>query len=222
MPPNVRARHLSPSDASAVVDVLSDAFADYPVMRYVLGAAGAGNNRIQTLIGFFVFRRIQLGGPMLGIAGPDGQLAGAAVMTLPEEPEPSAAVLDARDRTWALLGDDCRERHDAYGAVAKQFLVTERHHHLNMIGIRHAAQGQGLARPLLEAVLAVAANDSSSGGVSLSTELSKNVRLYEHFGFSVVGHAPVTPAFDTWGLFRRTGARPPSPPVGMEPNGAAR
>ena len=195
---------LTESDAPEVVDVLVDAFADYPVMRYVLGADGTTRDRLTKLIGFFVFRRIQLGGPMLGVRAADGRLVGAAVMTLPSEPEPSRAVFAERDRTWAALGDDCRERHDAYGGVAKQFLPTQPHHHLNMLGIRHAEHGKGVARPLLAAVHQLAADDPHSAGVSLSTELSKNVQLYEHFGYRVLGSGWVEDAFETWGLFRST------------------
>jgi hypothetical protein len=61
---------------------------------------------------------------------------------------------------------------------------------------------RGHARALLEAVHALAAADPQSAGVSLSTELAKNVALYQHFGYAVVGHARVSPEMETWSLFR--------------------
>ncbi len=199
------AARLPGSDISEVVDVLTDAFADYPVMRFVLGPDGSTPARLSRLIGLFVFRRARLGGPMFGLRGADGGLIGAAVMTLPAEPDSPADVLQLRDEVWQALGQDCRERHDAYSAVAKTLSVPEPHHHLNMIGVRHADHGRGFARPLLEAAIGLAADDPQSAGLSLTTETVANVRLYEHLGFRVVGHGRVSSELETWGLFKTTG-----------------
>jgi GNAT superfamily N-acetyltransferase len=123
--------------------------------------------------------------------------------TRPPEPEPPAAVLQRRDDVWNSLGQDCRQRHDAYGALAKTVLVPEPHHHLNMIGVRHSHHGQGLARPLLEGAMQIAADDPNSSGLTLTTETPTNVRLYQHFGFEVTAHVQVAPKLETWGLFRK-------------------
>jgi hypothetical protein len=72
-----------------------------------------------------------------------------------------------------------------------------------MIGVRHAEMGRGLARPLLEAVARLSHDDPGSCGVSLTTEVPRNLTLYEHFGYHVVGHARVSPALETWGLYSR-------------------
>lgn len=197
------AERLAEPDFGDVVGVLADAFSDYPVMRFVLGDTGNTAPRLTELIGLFVFRRIRLGGPMFGVRDKNGTLVGAAVMTLPAEPEPSAEVLQRRDEVWNSLGQDCRERHDAYGAAAKTVLFAEPHHHLNMIGIRRANHGLGLARPLLEAAIRLAAADPQSAGLTLTTETSENVRLYQHFGFEVTGEVHVALGVHTWGLFRR-------------------
>jgi GNAT superfamily N-acetyltransferase len=200
MPAAIR---LAGADAPEVVDVLADAFTGYPVMTYVLGRDRADRDRLARLIGFFVFRRTRLGGPMFGVRSDDGRLAGAAVMTLPAEPEASPEVLAERARVWRVLGEDCRERHDAYGAAAKTVLISEPHHHLNMIGIRRTRQGEGLARPLLEAAIQLALDDPNSAGLTLTTETTNNVKLYEYFGFEVVGERRVADTFTTWGLVRR-------------------
>ena len=82
-------------------------------MRFVLGEGGNKTApRLTQLIGFFVFRRMRLGGPMFGVRDQTGALVGAAVMTLPAEPEPPADVLQRRDEVWNALGQGCRERHD--------------------------------------------------------------------------------------------------------------
>ena len=79
------AERLSDKDFDDVVDVLADAFSNYPVMRFVLGPGGTTAPRLVEMIGFFVFRRIRLGGPMFGVRDETGALVGTAVMTLPAE-----------------------------------------------------------------------------------------------------------------------------------------
>ena len=76
------------------------------------------------------------------------------------------------------------------------------HIHLNMIGVRQAAQGRGWARDLLEATHAMSLEDAASRGVSLTTEVEENVSLYEHFGYQVVGQGEVDGVFTTWTMFR--------------------
>lgn len=192
---------LTPSRTSEIVSVLFDSFHDYPVMRYVVGPDGDVDERLRRLIDFFVFRRAWQGGPLLGVVD-NGDLVAAAVMTLPSEPQMPADVAERRDALWAELGDDARKRYEQYAAGASKALVVGRpHHHLNMIGVRRAAQGQGLARPLLEAARALSIDDPTSSGVSLTTETPRNLTLYEHFGYQVTGHAQIARELETWGMF---------------------
>jgi len=185
-----------------VVAVLADAFHDYPVMRYVVGPEHTDyDRRLTELISFFVFRRMRHGAPMLGASDAHGRLVAAAVMTLPIEPESPADVVARREALWGDLGDDTRLRHDTYALTTKQFAIDRPHHHLNMIGVRKAHAGTGLARPLLEAVAGISRDDPGSCGVSLTTEVARNVTLYEHFGYRAVGHARVTPELETWGFY---------------------
>ena len=196
------ADRLDSSREPEVVSVLADAFRDYPVFRFVLGPSGTTDARVHLLTSLFVFRRIRMGGPMLGIHDGAGRLVGAAIMTLPHEPPASPEVTARRDAMFDALGQDCRERYDMYSAAVKPLLTSEPHHHLNMIGVVHAAQGKGFARPLLEAAIALAAADPNSPGLTLTTELRRNVELYEYFGFRITGQAHVTPDLETWGMFR--------------------
>jgi GNAT superfamily N-acetyltransferase len=193
---------LGVDDVPAILDVFCDAFADYPVMRYVLGPGGNSPSRLRQLIGYFVLRRVRLGGPMFGARSEDGTLAGVATMTVPVESVAPPDLLAARDRGFDALGQDCRARHDAYARAATLFGSIGPHHHLNMLGVRHAFHGQGVGRLLLNAVSDHANSDPQSSGVSLTTEMSENVRLYEHCGYKVVGEARVADSFHTWGLFQ--------------------
>jgi len=200
----LRLEALGVDDVPAILDVFGDAFADYPVMRYVLGPGGNTAPRLRQLIGYFVLRRVRLGGPMIGARAPDGTLAGVATMTVPVESVVPPDLLTARDRVFDALGQDCRARYDTYAEAARFFGTLGPHHHLNMLGVRHSYHGQGVGRVLLNAVADLQGADAQSSGVSLTTETSENVKLYEHCGYRVVGEARVADSFQTWGLFRRS------------------
>jgi GNAT superfamily N-acetyltransferase len=199
-----RVAALSSGRAPEVVAVFSDAFADYPVMRYVLGPAPSYEPRLRRLVELFVSGRAYRGEPMLGAWDAGGALVGAATMTLPRSPDPPATFLALRESIWGDLGADARARYDAFVAATQGSAIAAPHHHLNMIGVRRAHQGQGLARALLDAVHDLAGRDRQSTGVSLTTELPANVTLYERFGYRVQGHARVAEGLETWTLFRAT------------------
>lgn len=194
---------LPPQKHLEVAEVLWDAFYDYPVMRYVVGAHADYDFRLQKLIEFFVFRRVRQGALLYAMER-DGRLLAAAVLATPRETTAPPDVKDLATQLWAGIGDDARARMDDYAAATSGFTVSEPHHHLSMIGVRRAHHGEKLARPLLDRVKQTSMDDPSSHGVSLTTELAKNVRLYEHFGYAVHAHAAVSEAMETWGLFLRT------------------
>lgn len=185
-----------------VIDVFADAFHDYPVMRWVVGPEGDVAARVRRLITLFVSRRVMRGGPMLGVFDAD-RLVGAAILTLPVEPEPPPGTIALAEDAWRDLGEGARARYQVYADVTAPFFTNVgSHHHLNMIGIRGSHAGRGLARPLLDAVQDMCTGDPASTGVSLTTERLKNVQLYEHFGYAVVAHQQVSDGLETWGLVR--------------------
>lgn len=196
---------LSAAQEASVGEVLCAAFRDYPVMRFILGEDVSYDERLAILVGLFVSARILRGEPMLGIADPTGGLAAAAILSLPGEQPPPPALVARREAVFAALGEDARRRYEAFGAAAGRFPVAAPHHHLNMIGVRPAAQGRGHGRHLLEAAHALAAADAASTGVSLTTEVAANVELYRHFGYAVLGETRVAPGLITWSCYRPHG-----------------
>lgn len=195
--------------------MFADAFAGYPVMRWTVGDEGDIAARERRLVRLFVTRRVARGGPMYAVSNRDnstrlrhgsgGQagksIDGAVLLTLPVEPPPPAIVDQISAEAWRELGEDARLRYDRYAAAANFFTALPPHHHLNMIGVRQAAKGTGLGRVLLDHVRALAEADPHSAGVSLTTENPRNVELYRHFGYEVVGEGRPGPT--TWGLFWR-------------------
>jgi len=193
---------LAPERLDEVVGVLAAAFADYPVMRHVLGDDGDYDARLPRLIRLFAGGRALRREPMLGACASDGALLGVATMTPPDSPDAPEALVALRRETWRALGGPAQARYDALVEVWTQGMPPGRRHHLNMIGVPPAHRGLGIARDLLEAAIGIAQTDATSTGLDLSTEHPANLPLYRHFGFEVVSHARVSPELETWTLVR--------------------
>jgi GNAT superfamily N-acetyltransferase len=188
-----------PDGAAEVLGPLCAAFADYPVMRYVLGAGGDYQERLRTLIDFFLAPRVLRNDPMLAVyAGPE--VSGVAVCTLPGGPSPPLDA--ARQQAWAALGADGRGRYEECVRAWEPLAVAEPNIHVNMLGVPPRFQGRGLGRVLLERVHAMSREHPESRGVTLTTESVTNVAFYRHLGYQVVGHGPIAPGLETWGFFR--------------------
>ena len=196
-------RQVPAGRAHEVVDALFDAFHDYPVMRYAVGDAGADyDRRLRLLIGVFVARRIDHGHPILAIEE-GGQVVGVATLTPPGDPGPPSAEFDARlEALWNDIGQDAKARMEALVEIWKRLTIPGPQFHLNMLGVRRTHAGQGVGRILLDEVHRISHEHPESTGVSLSTEDPKNVLLYEHCGYEVRFHERVSPALETWILFR--------------------
>lgn len=187
---------------SHAVDVLCEAFYDYPVMRNVIGSVGGDyDRRLHMLINFFVMARVWRGEPILGVSN-GSDLVATAILTLPGKRQPPAELARLREAVWRELGQSARLRYETFGEATRKFEISQPHYHLNMIGVRHSHHGKGLARQLLDAVHAISHRDPVSLGVTLTTEDFRNVSLYRHFGYQVVGHARVDAQLETWNLFR--------------------
>ena len=192
------------------VDVLSDAFFDYPVMRFVIGRTGGDYaRRLRRLVAFFTEARFARQELVLAVVD-RGQIAAVANINLPRrEPlefAPGKDPLEPHRRSlWADLGVEARGRYQAYGAAADRNSFPAPRYHLGMIGARRDAAGQGHARRLLEHLHALSESHPESRGVSLSTENPRNVSLYQHFGYRVVSHDEVGVGLETWGFFRDNG-----------------
>ena len=191
-------------DARATADdavrVLCEAFVDYPVMRYVLDDRDDYAARLRTLIGFFHGARVLRDDAILGISDGD-ELIGVALCSLPDRVEPPELDL-LRNRTWAALGADARARYDDCVRAWESTGVDEPNIHVNMLAVVPDRQGRGLARVLLERVHAMSRERADSRGVTLSTESERNVALYRHLEYRVVGQATIAPGLETWDFFR--------------------
>jgi len=189
--------------AEEAVDVLCDAFRDYPVFRHVIAEAGDEyDERLRALIGFFVAARFHRDEPVLAVSDA-GRSVAVAIVTPPVQRDSPPALAEHREAVWRRLGAAARERYEAMGDSWQQYAIEEPHYHLNMVGVRRSHSGRGLGRRLIEAVHEMSLRDSRSTGVSLTTEIESNVALYLHFGYELVGHVQGGDAPDTWVFLRR-------------------
>ena len=186
--------------ADEVVRVLCDAFADYPVMRYVLGESDEYAERLRTLIGFFHGARVLRHDAILGVSE-DGKLRGVALCTLPDTTAPPE-LDELRERTWGALGADARARYEDCGRAWESIEDPEPNVHVNMVAVPVRHQGRGLGRALLERVHGMSRERADSVGVTLTTETERNVALYRHLGYRVIGQRTIAPGLETWGFFR--------------------
>jgi ribosomal protein S18 acetylase RimI-like enzyme len=195
-------KYLKEDNLSEIIKVLSEAFYNYPVMRYVLRDKYYYKERLYKLIDFFISARIYRNEPMLGIYNIDGLLTAAAVVTLPDKIPTPEKLIEHRKELWEELGKEEQKRYEVYGKAAGSLMPSEPHHHLNMIGVRSSFQGRGLARKLINAVEELTLSHPESTGLSLNTEDESNVKLYLHLGYKVIGNVKVDNNFETWGFFK--------------------
>jgi len=199
--------NLSEENIPEITDVLCEAFYNYPVMKYVLGEKEDYDICLRKAVTFFVSARALRNEPLLGIYNSDNKLIAAATVTLPGEIPSPPELFKLRDELWAEVGSDEKARYENYGNAAISLLPKEPHHHLNMIGVRNAYQGKGLARQLINKVEEIVSSHPFSSGVSLNTEVESNVNFYLHLGFDLLGKANVDKEIVTWGFFKSKGKK---------------
>jgi len=66
----------------------------------------------------------------------------------------------------------------------KKAMGTTPHYYLFVLGVKKEKQGKGIGGKLLRTLIAQAEKEKRS--IYLETETEENVKMYEHFGFSVV------------------------------------
>ena len=88
--------------APEVVDVLCEAFYDYPVMRWVLGSPSDYPARLHELMTVYVMARVLRDEVMIGVPGPTALLA-AATVSYPGQRESPPELGELRERLSASL-----------------------------------------------------------------------------------------------------------------------
>jgi ribosomal protein S18 acetylase RimI-like enzyme len=175
---------LPPSEAAATLALLSEAFADAPLTRRVVGGSRARRIR-STRLGLAAqlpeaFVRTTVLGARTG-ATLAGVLIGAPPYAHPFPP-PSLAR-----RIWTAAGQGFA----VAGRWAELFETLQRHRperphwYLALLGVAPAAQRRGVGTALLRGWLAEV--DAARGAVWLETDEPRSLGLYRAAGFEIAG-----------------------------------
>ena len=196
---------MAPEHGDVAARVLAVSFRDYPYMRYVLERSAEDYERhLNALSRFTLDVRWAQRHPVLGVH--EGQrMVAVATVVEPDSGERSQQVERLFARLKVDLGDHTLARMETYEAAAKEGRPEAPHHYLGMLGVLPEAQGAGHGGLLVARVKELAQEHSTSTGVCLNTETVRNVALYEHLGFDVVGEGD-TGSLRTWCMFWRSGA----------------
>jgi ribosomal protein S18 acetylase RimI-like enzyme len=194
-------RLLSRVDLPAAIEVLTRAFEDDPLMRYVFANATAPYEEcLRELFRFSCEVRLLLGWPLFGSFAHD-QLAGVAGVTEPEEKAWPPSLQAVYEQMKAVVGPLASGHMEEYSSHADQFRPQASHYHMGVLGVAPQAQGSGHGRALLDAVQHLSEQHPHSTGVWLDTENPQSAAFYQHCGYEIVAQT-MYGTVDVWCLFR--------------------
>jgi ribosomal protein S18 acetylase RimI-like enzyme len=183
-------RPLTLTDAENAARVISLAFMDDPLIKFMLPFK---RTRFQTLYKYFrPMTAISIGnGKVYGVGEP---LQGVAYWKAPEQKSMAVSVKNLIHFLPLLLTlfpigflrakklvEKTEAMHTRY--------ADEPHYYLENLGVVESARGQGFASRLIHPILARA--DQQKVIAYTDTVNPANVPLYEHFGFQCVEAAPI-------------------------------
>jgi ribosomal protein S18 acetylase RimI-like enzyme len=192
---------LSEKWVDAAADVLTDAFIDYPMTRYLFDSRGE-RYRAELRASFrmdCVFR-VALGWPFLG-ALDDGRLVGVA-LGIGLRPLPDDSPLLEMERTMVeSFAGQTASRLAEYSALKQQLSPRSPHLYLESIGVLAGHRGSGHAGRLLRELHRISEATLGSTGVGLDTQLPSNLAIYRHLGYVITAEGALGD-IPTWMLFR--------------------
>lgn len=163
----------------ALADILADAFANDPVMNWIIPEPGLYPD-------FFSLLVRDTFAPQ-GLMHLDGQDRGAALWLPPGASftvRPSLAVVSLFGRLLLRRGLGPLLRIPQQGKVFERHHPSEPHYHLVFIGARQAAQGQGVGSALIKQGTRIC--DQQHMPAYLESSNEANVPLYQRHGFEVI------------------------------------
>lgn len=177
-------RLAAPGDLAGVIDVFAEAFALDPMITWPLPP----NAPTERVVSLFTILIREAYGPLgvTWVVG-DERVDGAAVWLPPEEVARFDEVEAATRPSIEALTDDGGARYAAFWDWLDGHLPTEPCWFLDILGVREAARGHGLAAALVRHGLERA--HAAGLPAFLETANPANVPMYQHLGFRVHEHA---------------------------------
>jgi ribosomal protein S18 acetylase RimI-like enzyme len=194
------------ADRERVIDCLSAAFADDPVMCWI-GRRDAKRDAGRRSMFTFLVGTLGIPGSELWTAG---DYSAAALWVPPERADlklPWWREVALFPTVVKFTGFSGLARVDAFRKAADAHHPKDRaHFYLMTIGVDPKFQGQGLGSALLEATLAKI--DAKGLPSYLESSSPKNVPLYQRHGFSVTKEfRPAPDGPPLWGMLREAKSR---------------
>ena len=175
-------RLATPDDATQVIDILSEAFADDPVMCWMFGS-GRPVRDLFNILTKHVY--LQSGfGDVIDDCG--------AALWLPASVKLHLSLwrqIELASRVFANGGAGAVRRVMAAGDLLAANHPPEPHYYLFAVGVRRSAQGGGLGGALVRPGLARA--DKTGAAAYLENSKPRNTPLYERLGFQPTGLLPL-------------------------------
>jgi ribosomal protein S18 acetylase RimI-like enzyme len=186
---------LKPAELTEAAELLGRAFSPTPNLTAILGGLGERDRRTAALF------RVTIGHApgQVFVAKKDGRIVG--VMRMVEWPKCQMSLLRGLKHMTAMLNalGPAVLRGAKLRRVWSQHDPKESHWHLDPLGVIPELQGKGIGSKLL--LYFCAEVDAKAQAAYLETDRQENVRLYERYGFSVVGEAKII-GVHNWFMWR--------------------
>jgi GNAT superfamily N-acetyltransferase len=184
-------------DRADVIAALTAAFHDDAIIRYQFADDETYEARAEVFFGHYFDVRLE--GGEIFVAD---DVAGAALWNPPGGNRLGADHVEQhweRNVVPALAPDEVA-RYDAFKKVLDAMTPAEPHWYLGLLGTRPDRQRTGVARSLLEPMLARA--DEEAMPVFLETGMPGNVDYYTRFGFEIIAEDTVPGGPTVRGMLR--------------------
>jgi len=193
-----------PTERARVVDLLARALLDNP--SNIAMFPQNERRRLRSIRALYSVMLSDLAQPPL-IGRLSGRIVGASVVAMPERcfyrrSQAHARTVRVGGRQLTVesprvplgqllrllsVGPGALQRAAVMGRSGSEHDPTERHWHVELVGVEKELRGQGIGRRLMEAALRQ--TDHAHEPAYLETDTVENVRFYERLGFEVVAEA---------------------------------
>jgi GNAT superfamily N-acetyltransferase len=185
------------ADRDRALRTIVRGFTDDPLLRFFFPTDERYASGAPVFFGFLIDLNLEGGEVLIADEG-----LAAALWTPPGGPGIAEAEIDRRweETVSPHLRRDEESRMDRFEAASKRVSPEGPHRYLGVLATDPDARGRGLARAVLEPVLA--RNDTDGVPAHLETCTPGNLPFYERFGFSIHGETTIEGGPHLWELIR--------------------
>ncbi|NJM23429.1 MAG: GNAT family N-acetyltransferase [Richelia sp. SM1_7_0] len=191
-------------DAENIIEILSSAFENYPLMQFFF--QDTYKQSIRYMIKTMFDEASMVDNLLLG-AFLEGKLHGVAFIAPPKNTEKTESnnnqsITTASEEEFAkVVGEAAMMRIEAYFNLKNTNKPSSPHFYIKALGVHPQSQGKGIGNALLSQIHQMSEEDSNSQGVALDTQTSDNVTYYQRFGYRISTTAKLENV-ENWFMFR--------------------